>query len=77
MTENTQDAAGDQQPGLGIPEKDPSEWTTGGEPATGPQRSYLETLAREAGEDVPDDLNKAQASEMIDTLQERTGRGSS
>jgi hypothetical protein len=42
---------------------------------TGPQRSYLHTLAREAGEDVPDDLTKAQASEMIDRLQQATGRG--
>jgi hypothetical protein len=56
-------------------EKDPEDWTTGDEPMTGPQRSYLGTLAREAGEDVPDDLTKAQASEMIDRLQDRTGRG--
>jgi hypothetical protein len=42
---------------------------------TGPQRSYLETLAREAGEDIPADLTKAQASELIDRLQEKTGRG--
>ena len=44
---------------------------------TGPQHSYLETLAREAGEQVPADLTKAQASELIDRLQERTGRGAS
>ena len=60
----------------GHPEKDPSDWTTGEEPMTGPQRSYLETLAREAGEEVPDDLTKAQASQLIDRLQEQTGRGS-
>ena len=57
------------------PEKDPNDWTTGDEPMTGPQASYLETLAREAGEDVPDELTKAEASERIDVLQERTGRG--
>jgi hypothetical protein len=57
------------------PEKDPSDWVTGDEPPTGPQQSYLETLAQEAGEKVPDDLNKAQASEMIDKLQNETGRG--
>ena len=57
------------------PEKDPSDWVTGDEPATGPQQSYLETLAQEAGEEVPDDLTKAQASEMIDKLQSETGRG--
>ena len=42
---------------------------------TGPQRSYLSTLAQEAGEEVPADLTKARASEMIDRLQESTGRG--
>ena len=57
------------------PQKDPSEWTTGEEPMTGPQRSYLNTLAQEAGEDVPDSLTKAEASQLIDRLQERTGRG--
>lgn len=57
-------------------EKDPADWTTGDEPMTGPQRSYLHTLAREAGEEVPDELTKAQASELIDRLQEKTGRGS-
>ncbi len=56
-------------------EKDPSDWVTGDEPMTGPQRSYLQTLAREAGEDLPEDLTKAEASEKIDELQEETGRG--
>jgi hypothetical protein len=56
-------------------EKDPSDWVTGDEPATGPQKSYLNTLAREAGEEVPDDLSKADASRKIDELQEETGRG--
>ncbi|MDT7597391.1 MAG: hypothetical protein QOJ06_2937 [Pseudonocardiales bacterium] len=60
---------------LSSPEKDPEDWVTGAEPMTGPQRSYLETLAREAGEDVPADLTKAQASEVIDRLQQKTGRG--
>jgi DUF3072 family protein len=57
------------------PEKDRSEWVTGDEPMTGPQRSYLNTLAQEAGEEVPDNLTKAGASEMIDRLQRQTGRG--
>jgi hypothetical protein len=57
-------------------EKDPKDWVTGDEPATGPQRSYLETLGQQAGEDVePSELTKAEASEKIDELQERTGRG--
>ena len=55
--------------------KDPAEWVTGDEPMTGPQRSYLQTLAREAGETIPDDLTKADASRRIDELQARTGRG--
>ena len=57
--------------------KDPSDWTTGDEPMTGAQRSYLDTLAREAGEQIPADLTKAQASEHIDRLQQATGRGAS
>jgi DUF3072 family protein len=57
------------------PEKDPDDWTTGEEPMTGPQRSYLSTLAQEAGEAPPtDDLTKAAASKRIDELQDRTGR---
>jgi hypothetical protein len=56
-------------------EKDPGDWTTGDEPMTGPQRSYLSTLAREANEAVPEELTKAHASEMIDRLQQVTGRG--
>jgi Protein of unknown function (DUF3072) len=57
------------------PDKDPRDWTTGDEPMTGPQESYLETLAREAGEEPARDLTKAEASQRIDELQERTGRG--
>lgn len=55
--------------------KDPADWTTGDEPATGAQRSYLQTLADEAHEDVPDELSKADASIKIDELQQKTGRG--
>ena len=55
--------------------KDPDEWVTGDEPMTGAQRSYLDTLAREAGEQLPVNLTKAEASEHIDRLQKQTGRG--
>ncbi|HZB41605.1 MAG TPA: DUF3072 domain-containing protein [Ilumatobacter sp.] len=58
-------------------EKPVDEWVTGSEPMTGPQRSYLETLAREAGEEVPDELTKAEASQMIERLQKATGRSPS
>ena len=58
------------------PAKDPDQWVTGDEPMTGPQASYLSTLAQEAGEAPPEeDLTKAEASKRIDELQERTGRG--
>ncbi|HYF25478.1 MAG TPA: DUF3072 domain-containing protein [Baekduia sp.] len=56
-------------------EKNPEDWTTGDEPMTGPQASYLETLCREAGEEFDPSLSKADASRRIDELQERTGRG--
>jgi hypothetical protein len=55
--------------------KDPEDWTTGDEPMTGAQRSYLNTLATEAGEEVEEDLTKAEASKKIDELQQKTGRG--
>jgi Protein of unknown function (DUF3072) len=54
--------------------KPTQEWVTGDEPATGPQRSYLETLAHDVGEDVPEELTKAQASELIDELRNRSPR---
>jgi hypothetical protein len=56
-------------------EKDPKDWVTGDEPMTGPQQSYLETLAREAGEEAPHDISKAEASEQIERLQQESGRG--
>ncbi len=49
-------------------EKDPSDWVTGDEPATGPQKSYLETLTRQSDEEIPEDLTKAEASQKIDEL---------
>ena len=55
--------------------KDPDAWTTGDEPMTGAQRSYLHTLADEAGVEADDELTKAEASKRIDELQEETGRG--
>lgn len=54
--------------------KDPKDWTTGDEPMTGAQESYLDTLARQAGEAVDGDLTKAEASEKIEELRHKTGR---
>ena len=55
--------------------KDPDEWKTGDEDMTGAQRSYLQTLADEAGEEVDLNLTKAEASKRIEELQQKTGRG--
>ena len=55
--------------------KDPDDWTTGDEPMTGAQASYLKTLSEEAGEEFDQGLSKAEASKRIDALQEKTGRG--
>ena len=67
----TDDRGPAERPGL---EKDPQDWVTGDEPMTGAQASYLETLARQAGEEpVTGDLTKAQASERIDELRGKAG----
>jgi Protein of unknown function (DUF3072) len=55
--------------------KDPEDWTTGDEPMTGAQRSYLKTLSEEAKEPFDENLTKAQASKRIEELQQKTGRG--
>ncbi len=55
--------------------KDPEDWVTGDEEMTGAQRSYLQTLCEEAGEDFDPNLTKAEASKRIEELQQQTGRG--
>ena len=55
--------------------KDPENWTTGDEPMTGAQKSYLSTLSEEAGVKFDENLTKAEASMRIDELQQKTGRG--
>ena len=57
--------------------KDPDDWTTGDEPMTGPQASYLKTLSEQAEEEFDPKLSKAEASKRIDALQQQTGRGAS
>lgn len=71
MTDNARDDQAEQSNAI----KDPKDWVTGGEPMTGAQASYLKTLAGEAGEEVDDQLTKAEASERIEELQDKTGRG--
>jgi Protein of unknown function (DUF3072) len=57
-------------------EKDPDDWTTGSEPMTGAQASYLKTLSEEAKDDAGFDpnLTKAEASKHIDALKKKLGR---
>ena len=54
-------------------QKDPSEWVSGDDPMTPAQKSYLDTLARQAGEQLPADLSKAEASEHIERLKSQFG----
>jgi hypothetical protein len=60
-----------EQPAL---QRDPDEWKTGDEPMTDAQRSYLETLCRETGEEFDEKLSKADASKRIDELREHSPR---
>jgi Protein of unknown function (DUF3072) len=55
-------------------QKNPDEWKTGDEPMTAAQRSYLETLAQDTGEEVEENLTKAEASKRIDELRQRSPR---
>lgn len=55
-------------------EKDPEDWTTGNEPMTGAQASYLKTLCEETGTPFDETLDKANASIMIDKLQAASNR---
>lgn len=66
--EETIGASGSAQDDSSL-EKDPKDWVSGDDPMTASQKSYLDTLAKEAGEELPADLTKAQASEHIDRLQ--------
>jgi hypothetical protein len=74
MSETTNDQQGGGEVlGAGAGEdglvKDPSDWVSGDDPATPAQKSYLDTLARQAGEEIPaDGLTKAAASEHIERL---------
>ena len=68
----------DPQPTVSDPgtaaEKDPDQWVTADEPMTGPQASYLATLAHDTGRAIPDTLTKAEASKLIDELQSASDR---
>ena len=70
MTDKRTQAGAD----TGNMEKDPADWVTGDEPMTGAQKSYLKTLSEEAHVDFDENLTKAEASRLIDELQQKTGR---
>lgn len=55
--------------------KNPETWTTGDDPMTGAQASYLKTLSEQAREPeaFSEDLSKAEASERIDALRSKLG----
>ena len=55
--------------------KDPDQWTTGDEPMTGAQRSYLHTLAEEARENIDDDLTRWRRRRRSTTSRRRPGAG--
>ena len=56
--------------------KDPDTWTTGDEPATGAQLSYLKTLTAEAKEEFDENtsITKAEASKRIEELRAGNSR---
>ena len=56
-------------------EKDPSDWTTGDDPMTDAQASYLKTLSEQAHkpDQFSETLSKAEASERIDVLRGEVG----
>ena len=45
--------------------KDPKDWTTGDEPMTGAQESYLKTLSDQADEELDPTLTKAELAELL------------
>ncbi len=53
--------------------KDPSDWTTGDEPMTGAQASYLKTLSEQTKTVFEDGISKAEASKRIDALRIEAG----
>ncbi len=53
--------------------KNPDDWTTGDEPMTGAQASYLKTLSEKTDTPYEEGLSKAEASKRIDALREKSG----
>jgi hypothetical protein len=70
MSESPIDSRSNDQ----VLQRDPDDWKTGDEPMTAAQRSYLETLCRESGEEFDASLSKAEASKRIEQLQGQSPR---
>ncbi len=70
----TGETLGASTPGDDALEKDPSDWVSGDDPITASQKSYLDTLARQAGEELSADMTKAEASQHIERLKSQTGQ---
>lgn len=74
MTDTLHNPKLDDHPGSNA-EKDPDNWVSGDDPMTGAQASYLTTLSEEAQIDPPAaDLNKADASKLIEELKAKLNR---
>jgi len=69
-----EETLGASTPGNDALEKDPSDWVSGDDPITPSQKSYLDTLARQAGEELSADMNKAEASQHIERLKSQLGQ---
>ncbi|KAI4139619.1 MAG: hypothetical protein L6R39_006196 [Caloplaca ligustica] len=57
----------------GQPIQDPNTWSTGDDKATGKQMGYVAVMAKKAGESVPSELGKTEASQKIEELKSKTG----
>ncbi|KAL8898508.1 MAG: hypothetical protein Q9207_006663 [Kuettlingeria erythrocarpa] len=57
----------------GQPIQDPNTWSTGDDKATGKQMGYVAVMAKKAGEEVPGQMGKTEASQKIDELKGKTG----
>jgi Protein of unknown function (DUF3072) len=71
--EQGSETLGASRPGEDALQRDPSEWVSGDDPITPAQKSYLDTLARQAGEELPADMSKAEASQHIERLKAQLG----
>ena len=72
--EKNTEMLGASTPGNDALEKDPSTWVSGDDPMTESQKSYLDTLARQAGEELSADISKAEASQHIERLKSQLGQ---